>query len=377
MNERDGITGAGAQLGAAPSGMACPDRRHVRGSGWAVALLAACTLLGSLALTGCSKNTPRGADAAVSGKAHDPMRAAVPGFTAEPGESGCKDVAAVPESLPGAQSIVYRTASKRPLRLFVFPPAKTSTQPSPAVLFFFGGGWRSGSVASFVDQAHAFAAQGYVAVLADYRVSCRDGTTPLAAVSDARAAYKWLRKHAADFGIAPTQIVLSGGAAGGQLALVTAMEARSDRKPAALVLFNPVVDLVSSARWYLKPLARQISPTTLSVQGLPPTLILHGEGDQRVAIASVRAFCDKARNAHAVCEVHGYPGEDHGFYHRRTVSKTPPVVTAGAASSPAVPRMAALDDGNTVGVASPAVVPPFDDTTARALAFLQKQLLPI
>jgi acetyl esterase/lipase len=297
-------------------------------------------------------------------------------LTTEPGESGCKDVKPAPESLPGAESVVYRTASNRPLRLFIFRPKNQGATPLRTVLFYFGGGWRSGSVASFADQAQAFAANGYVAVLADYRVSCRDGTTPLSAVSDARAAYKWLRKHAGEVGVDPTQIVLSGGAAGGQLALVTAMEARPENKPTALILFNPVVDLVTSARWYLKPLAQQISPSALSMVGLPPTLILHGEMDRRVPIDSVRAFCDQASKAGAVCTVRAYPGEDHGFYHRRTV--LPIKAADGSVAASHDPAMHDVGQASArAGGAGNGALPPFDDTTARALAFLRHPVAPM
>ena len=346
-----------------------PGRSRRRGA-LATAFLLSCMLTGMLWLSACSKTDRPVAGSAAIAKPRDPLRAAIPGLTSEPGESVCKDVGPAPESLPGAESIVYRTASNRPLRLFVFRPEKPSATPLRAVLFYFGGGWRSGSVTSFADQAQAFAANGYVAVLADYRVSCRDGTTPLAAVSDARAAYKWLRKHAGELGVDPTQIALSGGAAGGQLALVTAMEARPENKPTALVLFNPVVDLVTSARWYLKPLARQISPTTLSAEGLPPTLILHGEADRRVPIDTVRAFCNKAHDAGAVCAVRGYPGEDHGFYHRRTV--LPVKTAAGGAVAQHDQALRDVRQVNEVGGGEPgADVSPFDDTTARALAFLR------
>lgn len=86
--------------------------------------------------------------------------------------SGCP---AVPDHLAGASTDIYKTAG-RPLRLFILRPARAQT-PRPAILFFFGGGWRTGSVTAFQDQAEAFRRLGYVAVLAEYRVRCRDDTT--------------------------------------------------------------------------------------------------------------------------------------------------------------------------------------------------------
>jgi acetyl esterase len=225
----------------------------------------------------------------------------------------CAGIPAQPNTLPGATSFTYSTAA-RPLRIHVFRPAGART-PRPAVLFFFGGGWRVGSVAAFQPQAEAFAARGYVTLLADYRVTCRDGTSPLAATEDAAAAYAWLRAHTRDLGIDPARIALAGGSAGGQLALVTAMKAPPAERPAALALFNPAVDLVTPAHWFQKPFARGISPSALPLAGLPPTIIFHGRNDAAVPIASVRTFCARATEAGRVCQLHEYRGKGHGFYH--------------------------------------------------------------
>lgn len=225
----------------------------------------------------------------------------------------CAGIPAQPETLPGATSFTYTTTG-RPLRIHVFRPAGAKT-PRPAVLFFFGGGWRVGRVSALQPQAEAFAARGYVTLLADYRVTCRDGTSPLAATDDAAAAYAWLRAHAADLGIDPGRIAIAGASSGGQLALVTAMKAPAAEKPAALVLFNPAVDLVTPARWYQKPFARRISPSLLPLAGLPPTILFHGQDDAIVPIASVRSFCARATAAGRRCQLHEYRGKGHGFYH--------------------------------------------------------------
>jgi acetyl esterase len=238
-----------------------------------------------------------------------------PGAGAEVLSNPCEAIAPQPDTLPGARSFTYRTAAKRGLRLHVFAPVEASDTPRPAVLFFFGGAWRVGDITSFQDQAQAFARRGYVAVLADYRVKCRDGSTPLDSLRDAQAAYVWLRANADALGIDRQRIVISGGSAGGHLALTTAMKAATAHKPAAVVLFNPAVDLVSKAPMSLKLLARRISPSVLPVQALPPTLIFHGQDDRTVPIASVRAFCRRADAAGRACRLEEYAGHDHGFFH--------------------------------------------------------------
>jgi len=253
----------------------------------------------------------------------------------------CTGVKPATAALPGARSEVYRTTrGGRPLRVHVITPA-AGKSPRPAILLFFGGAWRKGDVRSLEAQARAFAVAGYVAVLADYRVSCRDGSTPLDSTVDARSAYRWLRDHADALGVDPGRIVLAGGSAGGQMALVTAQKAKAREKPAALVLFNPAVDLVSTAAWWQKPFAFGVSPSALPVDGLPPTILFNGENDRSTPIASARAFCDRVWKSGSVCVVHGYAGEGHSFYQR---GKRGPVDPAS----------------------------PYQDTMARALAFLER-----
>ena len=123
---------------------------------------------------------------------------------------GCAVVKPQREAVPGFEAVVYRRASNRDLKLHVLRPTGFPGL-RPAVVFFFGGGWRNGDVAVFQRQARAFVAQGYVAVLADYRVQCRDGTSPLAAqMTPAPPTAGPAPWGAADFGIDPGRIVLSG-----------------------------------------------------------------------------------------------------------------------------------------------------------------------
>lgn len=231
-------------------------------------------------------------------------------------ETRCAGVAPQDERLAGAEAFVYAEGG-RPLRIHLLEPAHAAGR-RPAALFFFGGGWRLGQVSQFLGQAQALRDRGYVVALADYRVACRDGTSPVDAVDDAAHAYDWLLGHSAGLQIDRSRIVLAGGSAGGHLALMTALRAPAAARPAALVLFNPAVDLtggpVRGATGLSDAQARAISPALLDVGALPPTLVLHGEQDRLVPIATVRGFCARAPD----CRLISYPGQGHGFFNRRT-----------------------------------------------------------
>lgn len=254
------------------------------------------------------------------------------------------------QSLPGAQTRVYRTLGERTLRIHVFQP-RGEARARPAVLMFFGGGFTGGDALSLAGHAQRFAEKGYVAVIADYRVFCRDRTFPNAGVDDAAAAYAWLRGHARELGIDRRRMVMVGGSAGGLLAASAALRQPANARPAALVLFNPVVDISGDILSRGLPNAaaaepglsertlRAISPTTMPLAALPPTIIFHGTADKLVPFATVEAFCAKAQAAGRVCRLERYPGYGHSFYQRRD-----PVPPLG--------------------------IVPFEDTMAKALTFL-------
>ena len=233
------------------------------------------------------------------------------------------------------------TDAGRPLHLHLFQPRGNGN--GTAIVFFFGGGWRDGTTAAFADQARDVAAKGYTAILPDYRVSCRDGSTVADSVKDAQQAYGWVRTKVANFNVDPSHLVMAGGSAGGHLALTVSMLASKKDKPAALILFNPAVDIVALAeRLRTTPeAAASISPSVLPIAELPPTIIFHGQADTTVPIATVRAFCARAKAAGRVCELNEYAGQKHGFFHSK-------------ARDPAIKAS------------------PYDDTLAKSLAFLVK-----
>ncbi len=162
-----------------------------------------------------------------------------------------------------------------------------------------------------------------MAVIADYRVRCRDEVTPTASAEDAEAAYGWLQDHVSELGIDKSRVIVSGGSAGGQLALITALNAPEKNAPAGLVLFNPVVDmtapLIREATGLSETESRKLSPASGDLARLPRSIIFHGTDDTLVPIASVRAFCDRARAAASECVLDEYAGQKHGFFNNHTV----------------------------------------------------------
>lgn len=227
---------------------------------------------------------------------------------------------------------VYKTINARKLTLDVdYPPDWKPTDKRPAIVFFFGGGWRGGTQNQFKPQAEYFARRGLVCLRADYRVRRRDGVLPDKCVEDAISAMRWVRGHAARLGIDPHRIVAAGGSAGGHLAACTffaeGINAPGDNqsispKPDALLLYNPVLNLVSlqhSGDSNLvagldETVLKQISPSYHIRKDTPPTLIVDGTADR--FNPQIRDFVEKSKALGAPVEARFTKGQRHGFFNK-------------------------------------------------------------
>lgn len=222
-----------------------------------------------------------------------------------------------------ASEIVYKTTPQGELRLHVFQCGPGTHRP--AIVFFFGGGWVSGNPQQFFPHCRHLAAQGMVAVSAEYRVRSRHGTTPFECVADGKSAIRYVRAHAAELGVDPDRIAAGGGSAGGHVAACTATIAGHDEpsedlaissRPNALVLFNPVADTTKlgygANRFGDDPTV--LSPVHHVTGGLPPTIIFHGTADTTVPFENVERFCREMHEAGNECTLVPFEGKKHGFF---------------------------------------------------------------
>ena len=127
-------------------------------------------------------------------------------------------VPAIPDDVTWEPAIQYATAGAMPVNLMmdVVRPRKQSGR-LPAVVCIHGGGFRAGSRESYLPLCIRLAQRGYVAATVSYRLSPRDQFP--APVHDVKAAVRFLRANAVRFGIDPERIGVTGGSAGGHLAL--------------------------------------------------------------------------------------------------------------------------------------------------------------
>ena len=119
---------------------------------------------------------------------------------------------------------IYKTIDGIQLEAHIFfPPDHKQSEMHPAFVFFHGGGWFEGEPENGYRLSEHWASRGMVAVAFEYRLADFDSVSPSECVTDAKSAIRWLRIHAQELGIDPDKIVVTGGSAGGHLAISTAM----------------------------------------------------------------------------------------------------------------------------------------------------------
>ena len=234
--------------------------------------------------------------------------------------------------LPSPQrTFVYKSLGETELHLYVFEP-KVRRKPLPAVLLFHGGGWLNGAASDEFPECQRLASRGIVGVSVQYRVLETHGASPFESVADAKAAIRWVRRHAQELQINPDMIVAGGTSAGGHLAVALCLfdgidEDDGDRSidcaPQGFVLWNPVLDstmtgYVDGAK-RLKDRAVEISPVHQLKGGLPPCIIFHATADDCTPYENSVRFTKLSQELGNPCELVTFEGRQHGFHHHTSV----------------------------------------------------------
>jgi cation diffusion facilitator CzcD-associated flavoprotein CzcO/acetyl esterase/lipase len=220
------------------------------------------------------------------------------------------------------------------LRARLYEPDDLPAQPG-LLVFFHGGGWLLGSVATHDRCCRFLARRARAKVLSvDYRLA-PEHRFP-AAVDDALAAFAYARTHARALGIDAARVAVGGDSAGGNLAAAVALH--GDERPCFCLLLYPIVDAdvdaYESARRFargpllaraaLLDMVRHYAPTPADRRDprcsvidapvpadLPPTFI---------AVAGVDPVRDQAERFAVRLRRHGvrvetqrFPALPHGF----------------------------------------------------------------
>ncbi|MDF1814599.1 MAG: CocE/NonD family hydrolase, partial [Verrucomicrobiales bacterium] len=235
----------------------------------------------------------------------------------------------VSKTIEPDQKRIYKKIDGRELEMHLFNPEvhDPATDSRPVFLFIHGGGWAGGEPLRFYTMAKHFSDQGMVTASLQYRLWDRTGkgNTVFDCVKDGRSAIRYLRENAKELGIDPDKIVVSGGSAGGHVAVSTALFDEVNEptdnleiscRPDLMVLLNPVIDTSENGfgqnrigeRW------RELSPLHHVKSGLPPAIIFHATGDQVVPYIGAKQFHDQSLKLGNDSELVNYEGGWHGYF---------------------------------------------------------------
>ena len=243
----------------------------------------------------------------------------VDGFT--PGAAGERAAHAVP----------YGTADIQRVDVYVPPHGSASTPQAahrPVIVFFHGGGWRSGGREQYGFAGRAFASQGFVTVVVGYRLGA-DGRFPIF-MQDAAAAIRWTRANIARYGGDPTRIVLAGHSAGAHIALMSALDPHwlGDLGLGTMVqpggAIRGVIDLAGPADFlpfepggaaeaafhHLQDKAIT-QPIHFARADAPPIWMGHGDVDTTVRPRNSQHLLRAITDAGGQAQLHIYPGAEH------------------------------------------------------------------
>ena len=263
-------------------------------------------------------------------------------------------------------TFIYKQIDTTKLELIVYKPEhfKPLTRYN-TIVFFYGGGWVSGSIKQFEPFAKHLADKGLVAILVDYRVKKRQGTTPAESLKDAKSAIRYIREHAAELNVNPDKLIASGGSAvghdlmhdhpyaerrfaqahenldkliasggsaGGHLAAACYTSKtindvndnlKFSSKPNALVLFNPVIDNSKDGYGYerVKDYWKDFSPMENIQKGFPPTIFFVGTKDKLIPVSTAQLFKHKIDSVGGRCDLNFFEGQGHGFFKKEGIQE--------------------------------------------------------
>jgi acetyl esterase/lipase len=224
----------------------------------------------------------------------------------------------LPHRIAFTRSIAYAKGARHTLDV-CRPKAATA---APVVVFFYGGGWRSGSKATYRYVAKALARRGYVAVVPDYRIYPEVLYPDF--LDDGARAVRWAKDNAQKFGGDPKKLFLMGHSAGAHIAAMLAVDA-SWLEKVGLAPGRDISGLIGvSGPYDFLPLRDktlavifgganrpETQPINHVAPGAPPALLLTGGKDDVVDAGNSTRLAERLRAAGNDATAIVYPRAGH------------------------------------------------------------------
>ncbi len=244
------------------------------------------------------------------------------------------------------EDVIYGRKFGTALTLDVFRP--TGTNNGCGIIYIVSGGWFSAHQGIAPATYNAFLRRGYT-VFAVVHGSQPKFQIP-EIMEDVHRAVRFIRSHAAEYGVAPDRLGVTGSSAGGHLSLVLGTQGgtgaadakdpvdRASSAVQAVACFYPPTDFLNYGEPGVVALGdnilkdfkaafgpvptdpdarmafgRRISPLYHITSNLPPTLILHGDADKLVPFQQAESFVAAARAVGVPVRLVVKKGAGHGW----------------------------------------------------------------
>jgi acetyl esterase/lipase len=222
----------------------------------------------------------------------------------------------VPDGVRAERDVPYADTDHPRQRLDLYLPKTPKSNKVPLIVAIHGGGWRNGDKAGAGGQVLKYVESGeYAGASIGYRLT--DVASWPAQIHDCKAAIRWLRAHAAEYGYDPDRIGVIGSSAGGHLVAMLGTSGDVKEVEGDLGSFDDAGSRVTCVVDFFGPsnmltmgdfpsnmkhdapdspeskllggpakqnqdVARQASPVTFVTKDDPPFLIIHGSADMTV-----------------------------------------------------------------------------------------------
>ncbi|MCX7603941.1 MAG: alpha/beta hydrolase [Bryobacteraceae bacterium] len=260
--------------------------------------------------------------------------------------AACAAAAQLPPGVKAVRDLVYAQPGGRPLHLDLYLPEQ-GARPLPVVVWIYGGAWRAGSKDDGQTRGALWLTEhGYAVAAFNYRLS-QTAKFP-AQIHDAKAAVRWLRRHADEYGLDPQRIAAWGASAGGHLAALLGVTAgvpelegpeydpRIPARVQAVIDFygptdflqmdahalpggmkhdpadSPESQLIGGPIQENPEKVRRANPAAYVTPDAAPFLILHGERDPLVPVHQSELLFEALKKAGVPVVFHKIAGAGHG-----------------------------------------------------------------
>ena len=216
------------------------------------------------------------------------------------------------------RDLAYGAAARQKLDLYV-PDAPPPNMP--VILFFYGGSWESGSKDLYLALGQAFASQGIMVAVADYRLFPQ-ARYP-AFIQDSAQAFAYVRAQAARYGGDPARLFLAGHSAGAYNAMMLVADGTYLRQAGADIgqvcgvigIAGPYNFLPLTDRHLITIFGGANRPETQPITHVdgrrPPMLLAAGADDTTVSPRNSSDLAEKLRSFDSPVRLVTYPGIGH------------------------------------------------------------------